>query len=124
MWFLLLLLQPVFSRPYHLATPTTIVTSRHTHVEVVGRVSLVKREADGDWHIRVTDGKHFIVAEIIPTMTPLMDGPDGPVARPLELPKYNDCVRVRGIRRLDNEAGHGWVEIHPVEELAVIACVP
>jgi hypothetical protein len=37
-----------------------------TRAEVSGIVTLVKKEDDGDLHIRVSDGKHWIVAECMP----------------------------------------------------------
>ena len=108
-WILLLAL----SRPYHVGTVASLATSRHTHVQVEGRVTLVRHEPDGDWHIRISDGQRFIIAEIIPTFVHL-----------LMPPRVGQCVRVRGIRRFDNEARHGWAECHPVEFLEVIPCHP
>lgn len=94
---------PSVSRPYHHETVDSLPMSRHTHVQVAGTVCLVKREDDGDMHIRVCDEhKHFIVAEIVPYHV-------------LPTPKMGDGIVVRGIRRIDNEAGHGWAEVHPVE---------
>lgn len=101
-------------RPYHVETVASLASSRHTHVEVTGKVTLVKTEADDDVHIRISDGTRFIVAEIIPTMY------SKPVFSP---PHIGECVRVRGIRRFDNEAGHGWYEVHPIEQLAIVPCL-
>ena len=104
-----LLLGLAISRPYHHETVDSLARSRRTHVQVAGTVTLVRLEADGDIHIRVSDAHgHFIVAEIIPAM-------------PLPPPRKGQAVVVFGIRRADNEAGHGWAEVHPVEriELAV-----
>jgi hypothetical protein len=109
---LLLLGQAAPVRPYHVVAIAALATSRHTHVEVHGRVTLVRREADGDWHVRVTDPSQpqaFVVAEIIPTFVSL-----------LVPPPVGTCVRVRGIRRQDTM--HGWPEVHPVEQLDVVAC--
>lgn len=110
----LLLFALQFHRPYHVETVASMARSTHTHVEVTGKVTLVRKEADGDWHLRISDGLRFIVAEIIPTLQPL------PFT--MALPTVGACVRVRGIRRVDNEAGHGWLEIHPVEELEIVPC--
>ncbi len=112
--WLLLLLALGEGRLAHRETIASLVTSRHTHVEVEGHVTVVRHEADGDWHVRLSDGHRFIVAEIIPTLVP----PEGPILPP----KPGDCVRIRGIRRVDTEAGHGWIEVHPVEFLEVIPC--
>ena len=116
-WFLVLQL----ARPYHVETIASMPTCRHTHVAVTGRVILVRQEADGDWHLRLSDnGKRFIVAEIIPTLQPIKGHELDAFA--IALPKLNECVEVRGIRRVDTESGHGWTEIHPVEFLKVIPC--
>lgn len=77
-----------------------------TRAQLTGRVELVKKEADGDLHIRIGDGSHFVVAECMPEL-------------PCTKPKVGDTVRVRGITRFDNE--HKWYEIHPVEHLEVLA---
>lgn len=66
---------------------------------IVGTVSLVKREEDGDVHIRVEDGKAFAVCEIIPEL-------------PLPAPRAGDKIRIQGVVRHDGE--HGWEELHPV----------
>ena len=88
---------------YHLETVASLHTSRHTHVEVCGRVSLVRKEEDGDIHIRLSDDEgRFIIAEIVPY-------------RPLPKPKLNQNICVLGIHRYDAE--HGWDEVHPVESI-------
>lgn len=98
------LLVLAFVRPYHVETVASLGRSRHTHVQVAGTVSLVTREADGDWHIRVSDDTgRFIVAEIIPAL-------------PMAPPRLGQGIVVFGIRRLDTERGHGWSEVHPVEK--------
>jgi hypothetical protein len=100
---ILILLALALSRPYHVETVDSLKLSRHTHVQVAGTVTLVRHEADGDVHIRVSDEHgHFIVAEIIPLI-------------PLAAPKVGQGIAVFGIRREDNERGHGWSEVHPVE---------
>lgn len=98
-----LVLALVVSRPFHHETVDSLTRSRHTHVQVAGTVTLVRTEADGDVHFRVSDAHgHFIVCEIVPY-------------HPLERPRIGQAVVVFGIRRADNEAGHGWAEVHPVE---------
>ena len=97
--FLLLL-----SRIYHPETIDSMQKSIHTHVQVSGIVTLVKKEADGDIHFRISDThNHFIVCEIIPSI-------------PLTPPKLKQMVTVSGIRRYDSETNHNWMEIHPVEK--------
>ena len=83
----------------------------HTHVETTGRVTLLKKEADGDWHLRLDDGAgHFVVAEIVPNF-------------PVRRPRVGQCVTVRGLRRFDDESpGHHWWEVHPVWQLTVVPC--
>lgn len=76
-----------------------------TRAEVTGSVQIVRREDDGDWHIRVSDGKYFIVAECMPQL-------------PCTLPKVGDKITVRGITRYDYE--HSWYELHPVTGLEII----
>lgn len=105
---MILLLLATVVRLYHPETVASVPTSRHTHIEVCGTVTLAKWEADGDRHIRVSDSDNkFIVAEIVPY-------------HPLSpMPKLGQHVCVDGIRRFDNEAGHGWWEVHPVEKWRV-----
>jgi hypothetical protein len=76
----------------------------HTHIRVTGKVVLVKYEADGDLHIRLSDGKHWIVAECIPEL-------------PCSIPKVGRSVTVEGISRFD--AKHKFWEVHPVENAAI-----
>jgi len=111
----LLLLGLGLARPYHFVAVAQLATSTHTHVEVTGTVTLIKHEPDGDLHVRVSEGTAFIVAEIMPTLRPAS-------GVPLVRPMIGQCVRVRGVRRYDNEGGHGWAEVHPVEQLAVVPC--
>jgi hypothetical protein len=75
-----------------------------TRAEVTGKVTLVKKEADGDLHIRVSDGKQFIVAECMPQI-------------PCVKPKVGQTITVRGITRFDGE--HHWYELHPVTGLEI-----
>lgn len=90
-------------RHYHDETVDSLHASRHTHVRISGMVTLVKREADGDLHFRVSDPHgHFVVCEVVPY-------------HPLPTPRKGQTVVVEGIHRYDSEAGHGWDEVHPVE---------
>lgn len=90
-----------------------------THIEIQGWVTYLNKEGDGDTHIRicdnakldVMDGKHCMVAEIIPTLQPKGFVP----------PKKGMHLLVRGIGRYDAEnPGHHWFEVHPVEEMEVL----
>lgn len=86
-----------------------------THVQVEGWVAYVKKEDDGDMHIRLcdsasvkgTDRARCVVAECVPLL-------------PCKAPGIGDKVRVKGIYRFDAESGHRWAEVHPVELLEVI----
>lgn len=89
-------------RTYHKIKPSECMTTKWTHVEMVGKVTLVKKEGDGDIHIRVEDEKGFCVAEIVPAM-------------PVKRPKVGETITVRGISRVDKT--HGWGEVHPVESI-------
>ena len=73
----------------------------HTHVQTVGRVRLIRRELDGDWHLKLTGVRGFVILEIIPGL-------------PLPLPKVGDRIRAFGIEREDHE--HQWIELHPLEK--------
>lgn len=97
---LLLALAGPISRPYHKVAVADVGTTRWTHVEVCGLVTLRRKQADGDWHIRLTDGPAFVMAEFIPAI-------------PLPVPRMGVRVCVRGISRVDR--GHGYNEVHPVE---------
>ena len=90
-------------RLFHPETVATFARSHHTHVEVVGTVVSVRHEADGDVHFIIADAVgRRIVCEIVPF-------------HPLPSPTRRTRIVVRGIRRFDDEAGHGWWEVHPVE---------
>src|SRR5438128_263124 len=103
-----LLLASALTRTFHNETVSSTHTTRHTHVRVTGTVTLVKREADGDIHFRVSDNQgRFIVCEIVPY-------------HQLPAPRLHQTVTVEGIHRYDNEAGHGWDEIHPVEQWSLV----
>jgi hypothetical protein len=83
---------------FHPVTVAQLPTTVHTHVHVCGLVTLVKKEADGDTHLKVSDGPHFIVAEFIPAI-------------PLPTPKVGQRICVDGISREDKL--HRWYEVHP-----------
>lgn len=107
--YLLLLLLPVVSplgaqRRYWKVSVDSLAAGlvKHTHVEVTGRVQLIRKEADGDTHLKITGVKGFIVAECIPAL-------------PCSGYTLYKVVTVRGISRYDGE--HKWWEVHPVEEL-------
>lgn len=102
---LLLLVTPADGPRWHSVPVAKIAATRWTHVCTTGTVTLKRREADGDAHIRITDGAAFIVAEVIPEL-------------PFPLPAVGDRVRVCGITRYDR--GHGWGEIHPVTKPFVV----
>jgi hypothetical protein len=99
---LLLLLFLFADRPYHKVSIAGISKTLFTHVEVTGKVTLVKKEADGDVHIRLSDGQTFIVAECVPEL-------------PCKPPRKGATITVRGVSRFDKE--HGWWEVHPVEQI-------
>jgi hypothetical protein len=73
----------------------------HPHVQVTGRVALVRHEADGDTHIKLVGRTSFIVAECIPSL-------------PCRLPLVGSRIVAKGIPRYDGE--HKWWELHPLEE--------
>jgi hypothetical protein len=97
-----LLLAALITRPYYPVTIAQMAAGKnfHTHVAVTGKVELVKTEKDGDTHIKLTDGKAFIVAECIPKL-------------PCKPPTVGSTITVYGISRFDGE--HKWWECHPVE---------
>lgn len=91
-------------RTYHRVTVAQLSTTQWTHVEVCGLVTLVKKEADGDLHVRMDDGGVFLVAETVPY-------------HKLPAPRVRQRICVRGISREDRT--HHWHEVHPVESWAV-----
>lgn len=109
---LLLCAMPLFARSWHKVPLKELAGGKYklTHVETSGLVTLVKKEADGDTHIRLSDcdrfeacdGVPWIVAECIPEL-------------PCKAPKVGETITVRGISRFDGQ--HGWAEVHPVEQL-------
>lgn len=99
------------TRTYHRVLVKDVTETIHTHICTHGVVALVRREADGDIHIRIEDGDGstaFIVGEIIPTLLPKAKGA-------IRVPKVGEWVEICGISRWD--AKHKWPEIHPVEKL-------
>jgi hypothetical protein len=91
-------------RTYYPVSISDLAAGRnsHTHIRVTGKVVLVKHEADTDLHIRLSDGRHFIVAECIKEV-------------PCREPKVGEVITVEGISRFDKK--HGWSECHPVLNL-------
>jgi hypothetical protein len=96
----LLALVPMEDRTYHPVALAQLGQTKWTHVEVCGTVTLVKKEADGDIHIRLTEGAAFIVAEIVPYHR-------------LPAPRKGQRICVEGISRRDGT--HAWSEVHPIE---------
>lgn len=92
-------------RLYHHVPVSLMRETSHTHVCVIGRVTAVKREPDGDIHICI-DGPcrpgcaTCLIAEIIPRIS-------------LKRPAVGERVRLCGISRMDTK--HDWPEVHPVE---------
>jgi undecaprenyl-diphosphatase len=70
-----------------------------THAAVVGDVTQVSRELDGDIHLRVEAGGAFLVAEIIPEF-------------PIAPPHVGQRITAWGIVRHDGL--HNWWELHPL----------
>lgn len=87
---------------FHRVAVAAIATTSHTHVCTVGRVAAVRRQADGDVHLRIEDGPAFVVAEVIPQI-------------PIAPPRTGTRVEVCGITRYDK--AHRWYELHPVLSL-------
>lgn len=104
-------------RPYHVVALKDLALGkvRQTHVHVEGWVTYVKKEADGDLHIRVCEDPKIpdmqradcVVCECIPEL-------------PCEKPAIGSKVSVEGISRFDKENGHKWWEVHPIEKLEVM----
>lgn len=88
------------TRIYHVVPLPSLAVTSFTHVQVCGLVAFVKREGDGDVHVRMEDRGKFIVAEIIPF-------------HPLPAPKVGRWICVRGISREDKT--HHWYEVNLVE---------
>lgn len=72
----------------------------HPYVCVDGLVTYVRKQADGDWHITLDDGKgRILVTEIVPQL-------------PFPPAKKGQRVRACGVSRPDER--HGWNEVHPL----------
>ena len=104
-------------RPYHVVKLVDLALGkvRQTHVHVEGFVTYIKKEADGDLHIRVCDDPKVpdmqrarcVVCECVPEL-------------PCTKPSIGAHVAVEGISRFDKENGHRWNEVHVVEKLTVL----
>jgi len=73
--------------------------SRATYAAVVGNVTQVSHELDGDYHIRVEGGGAFLVLEIQPEF-------------PLVPPHIGQNITAWGVVRHDGL--HNWWELHPL----------
>lgn len=74
--------------------------SKRTKVAVIGTVSQISKQPDGDYHIIISSPHGlFLVTEAIPEIK-------------LPLPKVEDKIKIWGIVRFDEF--HNWWEIHPV----------
>jgi hypothetical protein len=120
----LLLLLLLAQRLYHVVPLPKVAASQQTHVETCGQVVYVRHQQDGDWHVTLAMGTTKVVLEIIPTLIPvaaleLLDPPSTQSNNPvlIEPPNKGAWIRVRGIRRYDDD--HNWPEIHPVEGWAL-----
>jgi hypothetical protein len=69
------------------------------HASVLGDVTQVTHEVDGDIHVLIQAGRAFLVAEIIPEF-------------PLPLPRTGEEITAWGIVRHDGI--HSWWELHPL----------
>lgn len=96
-----------------------------THVRVAGVVASVRKEADGDYHVRLCDsaGSPCIVVEIIPSLSAdRIVEPRTRAARTKAAVRKGDRIEVVGISRWDG--GHRWWEIHPATSIKVLGHVP
>jgi undecaprenyl-diphosphatase len=73
--------------------------SRATHATVVGDVTQVSHELDGDYHIRVEGQGAFLVLEIMPEF-------------PISPPHIGQQITAWGVVRHDGL--HNWWELHPL----------
>jgi membrane-associated phospholipid phosphatase len=73
--------------------------SRATHAAVVGDVTQVSHELDGDYHIRVEGQGAFLVLEIMPEF-------------PIAPPHTGQQITAWGVVRHDGL--HNWWELHPL----------
>jgi hypothetical protein len=107
-------------------------------IEVTGTIVDIKPEADGDDHIQLridpqledllnshnhNDQNNSLVLE--PVCQGLVTQTDAIAAcrdfhSPVKIPAEGSKVRVLGRFVLDQEADHGWTEIHPVTSITVL----
>lgn len=103
----LLAWQIASARTYHELTLEDLADgTRWTHACVTGPVVYRRKQADGDWHVTLDNGRAKVVLEIVPAI-------------PLPAPRKGETVRACGVTRFD--VSHSWWELHPVETLAVVA---
>lgn len=84
---------------YHTLTLAQAQTTTWTHVCVSGPVVYARKQADGDEHITLDDGRNRVVLEIVPE-------------HPLPAPVKGQRITACGIYRWDKR--HNWPEVHPV----------
>jgi hypothetical protein len=94
------------NRHYHRVAVRDIPSTTWTHVCTTGTVGMVRRQGDGDVHVRLDDEGAFVMLEIIPTLF-------------LPRPKIGQHIVACGITREDK--GHRFWELHPLETWAVMA---
>lgn len=101
-WLLLWLAVQQPQRTYWPISVDSLATGHvlHTHVQITGRITLVRHEGDGDLHFKIVGQRGFVVCECIPAL-------------PCPVPKVGERVTVKGISRWDGE--HKWAQVHPVE---------
>ncbi len=92
---------PIPAAEYATIPIQTIVAgkSRTTYASVVGDVTQVSHELDGDFHIRVQGQGAFLVLEIMPEF-------------PLAPPHIGEQITAWGVVRHDGL--HNWWELHPL----------
>ena len=88
-------------RDYHLATLAELAAGRvrGSHAAVLGDVTQVTGELDGDIHLRIEADGAFVVAEITPEL-------------PIPPPHIGEQITAWGIVRHDGL--HNWWELHPL----------
>lgn len=95
----ILLLAALLDDGFHTIRLDQVATTTWTHICTTGPVVYVRKQADGDAHITLDDGKSLVVLEIIPAI-------------PLPVPRKGQTITVCGITRYDKR--HKWPEVHPV----------
>lgn len=97
-----------------------------THVRITGAVASVRKEADGDYHVRLCaepKGAPCVVVEIIPSLSAdRIVTPKTRAARTKAVVRKGDRLEVVGISRWD--VHHSWWEIHPATSIKVLGRVP